>query len=367
MAIYTLSDLIRESNRVSFSRDLQLVANVFQVYDKSSQRIFTHYNDLQFLVDFQNNLISRGWVPDEDFYFEILPTTVRLNLTSVDTMVEYASFHDLYFFSKVQPPPPLGANYYMNFTDDTPQGSLSHGIYIEGVLYEMNHIGSDTNKLSGITLGLNYTLVNGYKAQRFNTGAPYYYVLRFSSSGGDILTGLTNLTFAVSFKSGEAVGTKNKFIFNHDSTNRDVWLCLFLDAYTGFLHAIMASTLTNRCNAITTTRKDDDVWHIAIVTYDQTNKTATLYMEDGTKVSSSNGLYQSGSLTTDRANCPQIGALQYPPTKWLSYFGDTTPTPTVIPAIGDILFKDGILTTDQLNSIGFWMATRLGITWTDII
>lgn len=105
MVILTLKDLIRESDRVSFKRTGILAANIFEVFDLENNTVFTHYNDLQFLIDFQNNLISRGFIPNQDFYFESLPSTLRLNLMSGNTMVEYNEFHDLYFFEKPQPPP----------------------------------------------------------------------------------------------------------------------------------------------------------------------------------------------------------------------------------------------------------------------
>lgn len=104
MAILTLKDLLRESARVSFKNDLILRPNIFEVFDFKNNIAFAHYNDLNFLYEFQNHLINRGFFADEDFYFQFLPHTVRLNLVSSNAMEEYDSFEDLYYKQIALPP-----------------------------------------------------------------------------------------------------------------------------------------------------------------------------------------------------------------------------------------------------------------------
>jgi len=104
MPILSLNDLKRESARVSFGKNLLLQPNIFEIYDLENDTVFDHYSDLEFIFALQNHLISRGYIIDEDFYYQFHPNTVQFVLSKGNMMIEYNAIHDLYFKGILLPP-----------------------------------------------------------------------------------------------------------------------------------------------------------------------------------------------------------------------------------------------------------------------
>lgn len=280
------------------------------------------------------------------------------------------TFKSLNYIQAVIVPVPEGSFYYMNDTNDTPQGSIGAGITGSGFgnIYEMSNIGTDVKSFDG-DLGLQVVLtVNGFKAQLCNAGGPYYGTLKFDAHDVNIFSGFVDTTAIVAFKRTTADENLH-FIFNHYSTNYAQWILLFFlnGANLGKLDARMSSGGTyggtNEMNCITANRYDDNEWHIAAVVFKQTEKKVFLYTETGEAIEATNSNYASGNLATNIADNPQLGYWKNPGYVSQSYFGNTE----TYPAIGDVLFFNGALTKGQINNQAHWVANRLGITWNNIL
>jgi len=105
MALTTLKYLIYLQSKRGFKRELELVENIFKVYDLENDRTFVKYDDLQLLINFATKLQERGWSEGTDFYFNTVGVENRLTLVNGNIMVEYNEWHDFEFLEKPMPQP----------------------------------------------------------------------------------------------------------------------------------------------------------------------------------------------------------------------------------------------------------------------
>ncbi len=278
------------------------------------------------------------------------------------------TFKSLNYIQAVIIPLPEGAVYYMNTLTDTPQGSSTSGVNISGKLHDMNNIPTDPpnyNESVPKTLRSGsvpvYVTVNGYKVWSADNNITMNTAWNVE---GDILTGLTDLTFMISFRHApiDNYYEAHHLMFHYTAGSAHS-IGLRLVKGTGKVYAHMDSTTVE-----STLRYDDSEIHIAVVVYSQSTKTLKLFLEDGTSFTNVDSGFASFSLSTDIEAQPTIGARSTSASAHYGIFGlEELPGTEIDPIIGDILFFNGALMTSQINSRANWMANRLGITWNNIL
>ena len=276
------------------------------------------------------------------------------------------TFRSIDYISQSAPPLPSGIAYYMNRTEDTPQGSID---LINSKLFEINHIGVDVRLIRNTLLSPFIAgTVNGYYCLRYNYLTSGYAPAYYCNTTEDIFTDNSNICLIISFErkfySQEVYGDYT--IFSHYNTAGTAHLELYINSLTGYLTAVM----TNGATTITATINQnfmDEQWHVAAVNFNQTDGIVTINTENSYEASASNPSYMAADLTAIGIQNPTLGTRSLDGVTFYNKFGEAgTAGGTGAPFIGDVFIFFDILAQAQINEKGQWIANRLSITWNNI-
>jgi hypothetical protein len=279
------------------------------------------------------------------------------------------TFESVNYIKQISAVPSASSSYLMNDILDTPVGSYAFDLVGDDdtYIYEINHIKNpsiyEATKHLRITSGAVPVSINGYKAFRaYNEMVNCYYK--------DILDGLTDITFIISFRKGTAVAASHANLFNHDSTDYATRLRLYMPENSGTLIAKMSNENPpiNSALAQTTLEYDDGAPHIVVVQFNQTAKRVTIITDQGEKISNENSSFASNILTTALEGQPQLlyrqnpGGDGYP--GGAGYLFGTSDDDSFL---SDVFFFDGIIVASEINAVCNWIANRLNISWDNTI
>jgi len=89
-----LSTLIRLQSKHQFGRTGLLIPNQVEIYDFENKTVFTHYNDLEFIIKFTDHLLDQGYQENIHFEFTDELYCTRLTLYSGNVVDDYNYFHN---------------------------------------------------------------------------------------------------------------------------------------------------------------------------------------------------------------------------------------------------------------------------------
>ncbi len=235
--------------------------------------------------------------------------------------------------------PSFKAGYYMNSVADIPQGSFPVIPPNTQFWYDINNLVPGALSIqSGIFIV--HDIVNGFKCLNRPGGASS----SLFSFVKDQMTGVTDFTILWSFKK-PAVAVQ--YCFYMQNAAGTVRATMFISA-TGLITTYYDNFVPGN-KAISVNRYDDNIWHVAIVQFNQTAKTITLTTE----------------LETANAANPAFGlpiAFTSAITADFNLSGvKPAATAPFIGSIGDIIILNGIPTALELTNLLIWEKTRLGI------
>lgn len=231
------------------------------------------------------------------------------------------------------------AGYYMNYDNDVPIGSIDHAAS-SGQWWDRKVLSSLSKVFNRGNIHV-VGAVNGYRCQNINIATA-----RLQNTTKDVLTGITNFSYLIGFKRA-AVGLGHMLIAMRNTADSvESWLILRNSSK-------LELTLTQGANqAILTTANnyDDDTWHAAVCSIDQTNKTVSILTDLGESLSNTNAaLGVPIAFTGNNNSYNQMGA-------W--WIAGLTFSPGYF---GDIIYFDKALSTAEKTALLTWEKTRLGI------
>jgi len=232
----------------------------------------------------------------------------------------------------------------MNYTTDTPQGSINP-LTISGQWFDAKILNNTAKNLQRGNATLT-GLVNGYKCEFVDISNG-----RLLNTTLDILAGVTDFSFVIGFKHALASQAYHMLVgIQNAGTPCSVLFYITLTA-AGKLESYLSNSggLTNSIRVTSLNNYDDDAWHVVVVNIDQTNKTLTMTTESET-ASGTNAAFVPNVMTADSSGDFYVGQSPLVPTlRWNPGY------------IGDFILFNSILSGADITNCLEWEKTRLGI------
>lgn len=238
--------------------------------------------------------------------------------------------------------PSYQAGYLMNLTNDVPPGSINQNL-ISAQWFDAKvlNVGSKVLQRGNSTVT---GLVNGFKCMAINDNNA-----RLQNPTVDVLTGVFNFSVCIGFKRPAA--TLDYHVLQFALGSGDTIEFVIGTRNTGkiFYSIYNIPTAKGIAGDSVNTNYNNNLWHVAVVTVDQTNKKITL-LTDLESANLTNPLYVGNFMTPNSSGDFRLGQwLNAPENNW---------SPG---SIGDVLIFNTALDSSTQTKLLDWEKSRLGI------
>lgn len=241
--------------------------------------------------------------------------------------------------------PNYQAGYLMNYTTDTPAGSINPST-ISGEWFDAKILNNSAKRMSRGNATVTGT-VNGFKCMYMGDSNG-----RLQNPTIDVGAGVTNFTLVIGFLKNGLVGSTQK-MFAIQRAGGGIYPAMSYAVLngTGRLSMVMTNdNFTNLVESQTALDYDDNQWHVLVASVDQTNKTVKILTDLESVITDTDPNYTTQSYTPDSQGDCIIGS-------WL-----VAPSEHFAPAyFGDIIILNQAVNEATMTQLLNWEKNRLGI------